>query len=84
MLLVCPSQYNILCSRCTISLALISGYGMTTDGVTKFINAATCNKKLDPCNQPIIFDIELPTGFTKDDVTSMSMVNEGATAISTY
>ena len=33
------------------------GYGMTTDGVTTYINASTCNLKYQPFQNPIIFDL---------------------------
>lgn len=35
------------------------GYGVTTDGVTKFINASTCNVSYNPMNLPIVFDFEV-------------------------
>ena len=53
---------------------------MTSDGNTKYINASTCTSNYRPCNQPIIFDIPLPPGFTKEDVTSGVAEAEGATA----
>ncbi|VVC33417.1 Hypothetical protein CINCED_3A004297 [Cinara cedri] len=40
-------------------------YGITTDGQIVYINASTCNLQYLPNNQPIIFDIPLPKGFTK-------------------
>jgi predicted phosphodiesterase len=33
------------------------GYGITTDGHTKFINASTCTEDYRPSNPPIVFDI---------------------------
>ena len=33
------------------------GYGMTTDGVTKYINAASVNTFRKPANKPIVFDL---------------------------
>ncbi|VDM38398.1 unnamed protein product [Toxocara canis] len=39
--------------------------GVTTNGVTTFINASICNHALDPINNPIIFDIPLKDGVSK-------------------
>jgi hypothetical protein len=36
------------------------GYGVTTDGHTKFINASTCTLRYKPVNPPIVFDIPIP------------------------
>ena len=33
------------------------GYGWSSDGVTTFINASSCNIRYDPVNKPVIFDI---------------------------
>ncbi|XP_065910919.1 metallophosphoesterase MPPED2-like [Dysidea avara] len=33
------------------------GYGITTDGVTTYINASTCNLRYQPINPPIIIDL---------------------------
>ncbi|XP_064594814.1 metallophosphoesterase MPPED2-like [Liolophura sinensis] len=41
------------------------GYGVTTDGVTTYINASTCTLQYKPRNPPIIFDIPLPEGVSK-------------------
>ena len=41
-------------------------YGIWTDGTTKFINASTCNIRTIPVNPPVIFDIDLPKGKTKE------------------
>ncbi|XP_069142469.1 metallophosphoesterase MPPED2-like [Argopecten irradians] len=43
------------------------GYGMSTDGDTVFINAATCTTQYRPTNPAIVFDIPLPDGHTKDE-----------------
>ena len=43
------------------------GYGMYTDGTTTFINASICTNKYQPKNLPIVFDIDLPRGKTKED-----------------
>lgn len=43
------------------------GYGITSDGKIIFINASTCDINYLPNNQPIVFDITLPKGRTKDD-----------------
>lgn len=37
------------------------GYGVTTDGATKFINASTCDIMYNPVNLPIVFDLEIAT-----------------------
>lgn len=43
------------------------GYGMCTAGSTTFINASTVTIKYRPINSPIVFDIDLPLGKTKED-----------------
>ncbi|KAI6229647.1 Metallophos domain-containing protein [Aphelenchoides besseyi] len=40
--------------------------GMTTNGDTVFVNASICDHQLNPRFNPIIFDIPLPAGHTKD------------------
>ncbi|CAC5412122.1 UPF0046 protein T07D4.2,Metallophosphoesterase domain-containing protein 1,Metallophosphoesterase MPPED2,UPF0046 protein C25E10.12,UPF0046 protein K07C11.7 [Mytilus coruscus] len=42
------------------------GYGVTTDGETLFINASSCTKGYKLSNPPIIFDVPLPPGQSKD------------------
>lgn len=42
------------------------GYGTTTDGETMFVNAAICDFRYKPVNAPIIFDVPLPEGASKD------------------
>ena len=32
-------------------------YGVSSNGVTTFINASTCNSDYDPINKPVVFDI---------------------------
>ncbi|VDI17020.1 Hypothetical predicted protein [Mytilus galloprovincialis] len=44
------------------------GYGLTTDGETMFINASSCTKGYKLCNPPIIFDVPLPPGQSKDSL----------------
>lgn len=41
------------------------GFGITTDGVTTFINASCLDLRYKPVNKPVIFDLPLPTGVTK-------------------
>ena len=41
-------------------------YGIWTDGVTTYANASTCDLRYIPKNPPILFDIELPNGVTKE------------------
>ena len=36
------------------------GHGVTTDGKTQFVNAAICDLKYTPSQQPIVIDIPLP------------------------
>ncbi|KAG4073694.1 hypothetical protein HA402_000918 [Bradysia odoriphaga] len=43
------------------------GYGVTSDGKITFINATTCNYQYQPVNHPIVFDMDLPGDFSKDD-----------------
>lgn len=43
-------------------------YGMTTDGVTTFINAASCTKGYKLSNPPIIFDVPIPDGQSKESL----------------
>lgn len=33
------------------------GYGCSSDGVTTFINASSCNQQYAPVNKPVVFDI---------------------------
>lgn len=42
------------------------GYGITSDGKVIFVNASTCDINYLPNNSPIVFDITLPNGRTKD------------------
>lgn len=44
------------------------GYGITSDGKIIFINASTCDINYLPNNLPIVFDIALPEGHTKDNL----------------
>ena len=34
------------------------GRGATTDGVTTYVNACTCDARYRPLNAPIVFDID--------------------------
>jgi hypothetical protein len=47
-------------------LSHVTGYGITSDGRIIFINASTCDLNYLPTNPPIVFDIALPPGVTKD------------------
>ncbi|KAJ1523674.1 hypothetical protein ONE63_001514 [Megalurothrips usitatus] len=42
------------------------GYGITSDGQIIFINASTCDINYLPTNPPIVFDISMPHGMSKD------------------
>ncbi len=44
-----------------------AGYGVTSDGRTRFINASTCSLNYKTTNRPIVFDVRLPAGVTKSD-----------------
>ena len=37
------------------------GYGTSSDGMTTYINASTCNYHYRPVNPPIVFDIPRPS-----------------------
>ncbi|KAI6199849.1 UPF0046 protein C25E10.12 [Aphelenchoides besseyi] len=42
-------------------------HGITTNGKTKFVNASICDRKLNTIYPPIIFDLPLPYGRTKEE-----------------
>ncbi|KAK7065818.1 Metallophosphoesterase mpped2 [Halocaridina rubra] len=42
------------------------GYGITSDGHTTYINASICDVAYEPVNAPIVFDLPLPQGYSKD------------------
>lgn len=42
------------------------GYGITSDGKIIFVNASTCDINYLPHNHPVVFDITLPSGISKD------------------
>ena len=52
------------------------GYGITSDGATTFINAATCDERYMAVNPPIVFDIPVPPGFTKEGNLTWLIKNE--------
>jgi len=39
---------------------------VSTDGVTTYINASSMNLRYKPVNKPVIFDLPLPPGVTKN------------------
>ncbi|CAG0883245.1 unnamed protein product [Cyprideis torosa] len=43
-------------------------YGLSTDGNTIYINAATCNRGLRPIRPAVYFELELPPGRSKNEV----------------
>jgi len=49
----------------------VVGYGVTTDGVTTFINSSSLNQHYQPVNRPVIFDLPLPPGVTKNWTSSI-------------
>ncbi|KAJ9449216.1 UPF0046 protein T07D4.2 [Diplonema papillatum] len=36
------------------------GYGITTNGTTRFVNCSTCNLRYEPKNPPIVFEVAIP------------------------
>ena len=50
------------------------GYGITTDGTTKYINASICTLNYKPTQRPIVFDIKLPPGMTKTNYDAQEIV----------
>ena len=42
------------------------GYGVRSDGKTVFVNASTCDLTYFPVNKPIVFDVAIPKGFSKE------------------
>ena len=56
-----------------------TGYGVTSDEHTTFINASMCDMYYTPINPPVIFDIEIPDGFTKADLDLTVKVVPGST-----
>lgn len=55
----------------TISLyvaVLITGYGIASDGRTTFINSSSCTVTYTPSNIPIVFDVPIPKGHSKDEL----------------
>ena len=55
---------------------LLPGYGITTDGTTTFINAATCDEHYVPINPPVVFDFPVPPGYTKNGSLKWLIRNE--------
>ena len=54
-------QDNLNCN-----LNFFPGYGVRSDGRTVFINASLCDLNYMPTNKPIVVDIPIPPGFSKD------------------
>ena len=44
-----------------------SGYGITTDGTTQFVNASTCTFRYQPTNPPMVFDVPNKTPDRADE-----------------
>ncbi|XP_060535282.1 UPF0046 protein C25E10.12 [Cylas formicarius] len=42
------------------------GYGVTSDGKIIYVNASTCDINYFPRNLPVVFDVPLPPGYTKN------------------
>ncbi|XP_033733429.1 metallophosphoesterase MPPED2-like isoform X2 [Pecten maximus] len=47
------------------------GYGVTTDGVTTYINASTCTLRYKTDNAAVVFDFPIPEGHTKEEVLNL-------------
>lgn len=47
------------------------GWGVTTNDVTTFINAANCNVDVAMANEPILFDVPLKAGLRKNPTTAV-------------
>ena len=45
---------------------------MWTNGTTTFLNAAICSHKYKPDHDPIVFDVPLPKGYTREDFAQLS------------
>ena len=60
-------MYSIILFYFSLFLCFFSGYGCSTDGHTTFINAAACNRQLQPVNPPVVFDLPVREGFSKQD-----------------
>ena len=52
-----------------------SGYGVTTDGVTTFVNASTCNYYYRPDQPPIVFDLPSKE-YLNDGICRQTVFNE--------
>lgn len=46
-----------------ISGHIHEGYGISTDGTTKFVNASTCTMRYKPENRPIVIDVPKPNNW---------------------
>ena len=53
----------------------LSGYGVTSDGYTTYINASTCTLRYKPVNPPVVFDVPIPQGHTKAELDSIPPCN---------
>ena len=51
---------------------LLAGYGMWTNKQTTFINASVCSNMYKPDHDPIVFDLPLPSGYTREDFAQLS------------
>lgn len=53
------------------------GYGVTSDGFTTYINASTCTLRYIPSNPPIVFDLPIPEGHSKQEVVDLTVTQYG-------
>lgn len=51
--------------------------GVTTNGTTTFVNASICDHKLCVEYEPIIFDLPLPYGRSKEEILSDAIIAAG-------
>ncbi|XP_048238350.1 metallophosphoesterase domain-containing protein 1-like [Haliotis rufescens] len=47
------------------------GYGLTTDGITTFINASMCTLRYRPTNPAIVIDVPVPEGHSKEELSAV-------------
>ncbi|XP_071103200.1 metallophosphoesterase domain-containing protein 1-like [Haliotis cracherodii] len=47
------------------------GYGLTTDGITTFINASMCTLRYRPTNPAIVIDVPVAEGHSKEELSAV-------------
>ncbi|XP_071156969.1 metallophosphoesterase MPPED2-like [Mytilus edulis] len=48
------------------------GYGIISDGFTTFVNSSTCTFSYTPSNAPVVFDLSIPKGHSKDELLELT------------